>query len=129
MQNDMQEVLNLLRAELAFLKRGGYRERDADWRPRFIFEDSGIVCNRDCATCILTQFVAAKDRNKRAPCRYIPLNEQGETVSSLYRTGTQEELEEAVAGWLVATIDRLEEERRSERGREAISAGASGDRF
>jgi len=36
------------------------------------------------------------------------LNEAGETVASLYRYGTQEELEEAVAQWLGATIAWLE---------------------
>jgi hypothetical protein len=47
---------------------------------------------------------------KHYPCRYIPLNERGETVDSLYRTGTQKELETAVVKWLEGTIKRLEEE-------------------
>jgi hypothetical protein len=42
-------------------------------------------------------------------CRYIPLNPAGETVDSLYRTGTQEELERALRSWLMATIQELEE--------------------
>ena len=47
-------------------------------------------------------------REKKIPCRHIPLNVNGETVDSLYRTGTQEELEAALAIWLKSTIRRLE---------------------
>jgi len=43
-------------------------------------------------------------------CRYIPQNDRGETVDSLYRTGTQEELEAAMVAWLKVTIERLEHE-------------------
>jgi hypothetical protein len=46
--------------------------------------------------------------SQKFPCQYIPLNETGETVTSLYSYGTQEELEEAVAQWLRATIGWLE---------------------
>jgi hypothetical protein len=39
------------------------------------------------------------------------LNESRETIDSFYRTGTQEELETAVAHWLKTTIARLEQEK------------------
>jgi len=55
-------------------------------------------------------FVPEGFAKKPVPCRYIPLNERGETVDSFYRTGTQEELEAAVVRWLKTTIDRLERE-------------------
>jgi hypothetical protein len=35
----------------------------------------------------------------------------GETLESLYRTGTQLEIEEALGDWLRATIRRLEAEK------------------
>jgi len=50
-------------------------------------------------------------RDKKIPCRYIPLSEEGETIESFYRTGTQEEMETAVARWLRTTIARLEREK------------------
>ena len=37
----------------------------------------------------------------------------GETIESLYRTGTQQELEIALGAWLRATIRRLEAEDRA----------------
>jgi len=54
------------------------------------------------------QFVPSECRYEAAPCQQIQLNDARETVDSLYRTGTQEELEEAVGRWLTATIKRLE---------------------
>ena len=59
---------------------------------------------------MLAEFVPEGLGKKRIPCRYIPLNERGETIDSFYRTGTQEELEAAVMKWLKATINRLEQE-------------------
>jgi len=45
------------------------------------------------------------------PCRFIPLNDKGQTIDSLYRTGTQEEIEEALRNWLRREISRIEAER------------------
>jgi len=39
------------------------------------------------------------------------LSPHGETLDSLYRTGTHQELEEALGTWLRATIQRLEAEK------------------
>jgi hypothetical protein len=55
------------------------------------------------------QFVPSEYRSEPVPCHHIRLNDARETVDSLYRTGTQEELEEALRNWLTATIKRLEE--------------------
>lgn len=57
------------------------------------------------------QLTPENRRDKKIPCRYIPLSEFGETIDSFYHTGTQEELETAVARWLKNTIARLELER------------------
>jgi hypothetical protein len=115
---DRQVVLETLRAELAFIESGGYRNpARAQWRPQFVFEDSPTCLNSDaskprkpCSECVLAEFVPEGLDNKRIPCRYIPLNESGETIDSFYRTGTQEELEAAAIEWLKATIKRLETE-------------------
>jgi hypothetical protein len=37
------------------------------------------------------------------------LNEIGETLDSLYRTGTNEEIEQTLQSWLLETIQQLEE--------------------
>ena len=54
------------------------------------------------------QVVPPDLRRRNIACRYIPLNEQGETIDSFYRFGTREELESAFRKWLRATIQRLE---------------------
>jgi hypothetical protein len=56
------------------------------------------------------QFVPESARKQQTPCIHIPLSPGGQTLESLYRTGTQQEIEEALGSWLRATIQRLEEE-------------------
>ncbi len=115
---DRALLLRKLRDELAFIQGGGYRETARlQWRPQFIFEDSPMCLNRDptqkhvpCGECVLMQFVPGEAKEKRAPCRHIPINEQGETIDSYYRSGTPEELEAAVIVWLKRTIHELEAE-------------------
>ena len=112
-------MLTVLRSELEFLEKGGYHTTArADWRPRFIFQDSPTCLNVDptqpskpCTDCILTQLIPEDRRDNKIPCRYIPLSENGETIDSFYRAGTREELEAAVERWLKSTIARLEREK------------------
>ena len=128
MTNDDRDLLAVLKAELEFLEKGGYRHSPhASWRPQFIFEDSPTCMNyrrnekpRPCGECILMQLVPSDCRTERIPCRHIPLNVEGFTVDTYYRLGTQEEVETAVAAWLRETISKLESERRS-----SISAAAA----
>ncbi len=119
MPSKKRDLLEVLRLELEFLKSGGYRKSFA-WRPQFIFEDSPTCLNyaspehkRPCSECVLMQLVPAEFRRGKVPCRYIPLNEQGETVQSLYQCGTAQELEAALGEWLMNTIQKLEMERDS----------------
>jgi hypothetical protein len=104
------EVLDLLRLELRFLELGLYRA-PTPGRPLFVLEDSP-TCPRygaaTCPNCGLMQFVPSECRSEPVPCHHIPLNDTGETVDSLYQTGTQEELEKALGKWLSATIKKLE---------------------
>lgn len=119
MSTDDRDVLQVLKFELEFLEQGGYgRSPRAPWRRPLIFEDSPTCLNFDdrarpnpCQECLLMQFVPPEHRLNAFPCRDIPLNENRESVDSFYRWGTQEELEDAVRGWLRKTIKRLEEER------------------
>lgn len=78
-----------------------------------IFEDSPICLRNESlgcqeANCSLMQFVPPQERERSIPCRYIPLNNKGETVDSFYRTGTAAELESALRLWLTARIEELE---------------------
>jgi len=59
--------------------------------------------------CSLAPLVPADQTSKQFPCRHIPLNEQGETLDSLYGAGSQERVESAVAKWLRAKISELED--------------------
>jgi hypothetical protein len=116
MSNDKRNLLTVLKAELEFVEKGGYRyTARAAWRPQFIFQDSPTCLNfdpaqqpRPCRECVLMQLVPADSQRRNIACRYIPLNEQGETIDSFYRSGTREELESAMRKWLRATIQRLE---------------------
>jgi hypothetical protein len=120
MTNDKRDLLTVLKAELEFLEKGGYRHTArAAWRPQFVFQDSPTCLNfdstrqpRPCSECVLMELVPEELAKKKIPCRYIPLNEQGETIDSFYRCGTAEELEAALGPWLRQTIHRLEQEKR-----------------
>ncbi|MFZ0958991.1 MAG: hypothetical protein WAN60_21815 [Candidatus Sulfotelmatobacter sp.] len=115
MPNDERNLLDVLKFELAFLEQGGYgRLPRESWRARFVFEDSPTCMNfnskdrKPCNECLLMQFVPANARKEQTPCIHIPLSPSGETLDSLYRTGTQQEIEEALGAWLRATIARVE---------------------
>ena len=107
-----KKLLSTLRRELEYLEGGGYRNRDA-WRLPMIFEDSPI-CMRlestNCAeiACPLLEFVPPVAREEQTPCRYIQLNDKGDTVDSFYRTGTPMELEATVRRWLLQKIGELQ---------------------
>ena len=119
MTNDTRDLLTVLNKELEFLEKGGYRRTGrAHWRPRFVFQDSPTCLNfdptlapRPCTECALMQLVPEDVQRKKFPCRYIPLNERGETIDSFYRFGTQEELEPELRRWLQATIERIEKQK------------------
>lgn len=116
MCKDHGDLLTVLRSELEFLEKGGYRTTaSAHWRPQFIFQDSPACLNfdptqppRSCSECTLMQLVPADSAERKVPCRFIPLNDGGETIDSFYRYGTAEELETAFGEWLRSTIKRLE---------------------
>jgi hypothetical protein len=124
--NEERNLLAVLKAELEFVDKGGYRNTArAAWRPQFIFQDSPTCLNfdptqppRPCTDCLIRQVVPEADRRKKIPCRFIPLNEQGETIDSFYRYGKPEELDAALRRWLGATIERLEKAEHPERSGE-----------
>jgi hypothetical protein len=121
MYSDERDLLDALKAELAFLEKGGYgRSPRESWRQPLIFEDSPSCMNYDskdhaepCSSCVLFQLVPPQFRGNKIPCRHIPLNAGGETVDSLWRYSHQFEIEEAFGNWLRTTIATLEEARQA----------------
>jgi hypothetical protein len=119
MSQDPRDTLEALKFELNFLGKGGYGHSPREpWRAQLIFEDSPTCMNYDtkshpgpCNDCFLMQFVPPESRGEKVPCRHIPLTNAGETLNDLYRGGTQQEIEDALGGWLRDTIARLEAER------------------
>jgi hypothetical protein len=118
MPKDNRDLLEVLKFELEFLEQGGYGRlpREA-WRSRLIFEDSPTCPNFNstdrvpCEACGLAPLIPKDAFQDAVPCDHIPLTPSGDTLESLYRTGTQQEIEDAVGRWLRATIKRLETER------------------
>jgi len=118
MGKDGRDLLEVLKFELEFLEQGGYGRlpREA-WRSRLIFEDSPTCANFNarqvipCEECVLMPLVPVEAREENVPCDHIPITPGGDTLESLYRTGTQREIEDALGAWLRATIKRLEAER------------------
>ena len=118
MSHKGREILGILRYEFKLLEGGGYAcSPHAPWRAPYIFEDSPSCLNFEdsarshpCSECLLTQLVPPDLREQDVPCRFIPLNDKGQTVDSLYRTGTQSEMAETLREWLRREIRRIEEE-------------------
>ena len=119
MAQDQRDILEVLKFELSFVQDGGYgRSPRAPWRAPAVFEDSPICPNfcdparpHPCESCLLEQFVPESYRTQSVPCRFIQLTKEGQSVEDFYRTGTQAEMEEALAVWLSAQIERIECER------------------
>lgn len=119
MAQDGRDILDVLRFELSFLQDGGYgRSPHAPWRAPAVFEDSPICPNfcdsarpHHCESCLLERFVPESHRTEAAPCRFIQLTAQGQSVEDFYRTGTQADMEAALAVWLREQIKKIEEER------------------
>jgi hypothetical protein len=117
MQNNQQNLLQLLKSELEFVKSGNYRRSArSPWRAPYIFEESPSCPNFSdrtrqhlCQDCWLMQFVQRQDRDEEIPCRFVQLGD-AVTVESLYRCGTVPETEGRLISWLESTIHELESE-------------------
>jgi hypothetical protein len=135
MYKDERDLLDVLKAELAFLEKGGYdRSPRESWRQPLIFEDSPSCMNYDskdhaepCSSCVLFQLVPPQFRGKQIPCRHIPFNAEGDTLDSISRYSYQFEIEEVFGNWLRTTIATIEKERqasRAEGNRPSAPSGA-----
>lgn len=117
MTQDDRETIEVLKAELSFVEKGGYgRSVKTPWQPTSIFQDSPSCLNlgdpsrtHACNECLFIDFVPPEAREEDVPCHHIPLNASGATIAELELKGDQPETEEAVKGWLRTSINNLEE--------------------
>jgi hypothetical protein len=116
---DKPKLLDVLKRELEFLEEGGYRQSPRQaWRAAEVFADSPTCINytaapgqrHPCSECVLAELIPSDKQDEAVPCHHIPLTEGGDTVDSINRWGTQEELEDVVRKWLRSTIQRLEKQ-------------------
>ena len=119
MSTDERDTLELLKAELSFIEKGGYgRPVRTPWKPTSVFRDSLSCINygypyraHPCHECALNDFVPEGARSAPVPCHHIPLDAEGETVEGLELEENQQLLEEKVKAWLRARIREIEAER------------------
>lgn len=109
--NKNEELAEVLRFELEFLRSGGYQGqmRSPDL-PSPVFRKSPICLNYlyphkeySCSSCALFELVPENRRREAVPCHFIPLNARGDTVDSL-GYGSQAEVEEAVSEWIESVL-------------------------
>src|SRR5215471_11512056 len=121
-EDDQRQAFDSER-KLEFVDYGSYRtlvdrrqplfcmETGADWKKREFFEDSPSCPKKKyCASdpqssCTLMSFVPLEQRHQTLPCHHIPLNDAGETVASLEKSGNREKIEAALRAWLVKSIE------------------------
>ena len=119
MASDDRDILQLLRAELDFIEKGGYgRSVRTPWQSKSIFQDSLTCLNygdperaHPCNECHLLEFVSPENKTQEVPCHFIPLNSDGETIRDLELEDNQTMLERGVTGWLRAKSRQIEHER------------------
>lgn len=121
MAKDERDLLELLKAELDFIEKGGYgRSVRTPWKETSPFRDSLTCVNyalpektHPCSECHLIDFVPRDKQDEELPCHAIPLNEAGDTVESLELEGNQAKLEAALKDWMRRKIKEIEASRSS----------------
>ena len=114
---NLAEIIEQLKLERDIIRDGGYgRSVRTPWKPTTLFRDSVTCLNfgetvrkHPCNECLLWDHVPEADRDNDIPCHHIPLNENGDTISSLEVIGDRDKAEHALLDWLDQTIHRLEE--------------------
>jgi len=117
MTKDARDMLELLKTELDFIKKGGYgRSVRTPWKPTSPFRDSLTCVNyalpekaHPCSECHLIDYVPQDKQSEQVPCHFIPLNAAGDTVATL--EDNEPKLEETLQGWMRRKISEIEAER------------------
>src|SRR5436305_6627639 len=119
MPKDERDILELLRAELDLVEKGGYgRSVRTPWKQTSTFQDSLTCLNygypyraHPCEECFLDDLVPPERRSEVVPCHHIPLNADGETIETLELKENQKLTEETVKRCLRERIAEIEAER------------------
>lgn len=120
MTSDQQDILEILKSELEFIEKGGYRvpEKEQAEPVSTMFADSATCLNygypyrvHPCGECPLMEFVPEDRRVSPMPCHHIPLDESGQTVEALEEAQNPTGMQAAVKTWLQQTISRIESQR------------------
>ena len=120
MARDQQEMLEILKSELEFIEKGGYRapEKQEEGAVSTMFTDSLTCLNygypyrvHPCSECPLMEFVPEDRRVSSMPCHHIPLDSSGQTVEAMEENENPAKMQEAVKVWLRETISRIESQR------------------
>jgi hypothetical protein len=122
MTTDDRDILEVLRAELDFIEKGGYgRSVRTPWQPKASFLDSLTCINyadpehtSPCTDCQLIDFVPPEKRSEQVPCHFVPLNAKGDTIEELEADDQTAKLEKSLKAWLKAKIQEIEEQRLAE---------------
>lgn len=123
MTTDDRDTLEVLRAELDFIEKGGYgRSVRTPWKPKSSFLDSLTCINyadpehvSPCSDCQLIDFVPPEKRQEQVPCHFVPLNDRGETIDDLEAADQSSKLENSLKSWLKAKIREIEEQRSTQK--------------
>lgn len=126
-----RKVEEVLQFELDFLQQGGYgRPVHAPRTPTILFRDSPSCLNfadevrtHPCSACVLMNYVPEDEKNTLIPCHHIPLNERGETISSLFDPVDEHKAQEAVGQWLRSELAKLRAERERVLNEQAEAGG------
>jgi hypothetical protein len=117
MEADLKEIISQLKLQREIVKDGGYgRSVRTPWKEERLFRDSVTCLNvteqvkkHPCNECLLWEWVPEDHKDEDIPCQFIPLDEQGRSISELEEAGKREEAEQALLVWLDSTIEKLEE--------------------
>jgi hypothetical protein len=113
---DIKEILEQLKLQRSILRDGGYGSSvRTPWKSPQLFRDSLTCLNFDevvkkhpCSECLLWDWVPAEHRDDDIPCHSIPLNDQGDSITSLEGAAERDRAEQTLLEWLDTTISQLE---------------------
>jgi len=113
---DIKEIIEQLKLQRNILKGGGYgRSVRTPWKSMELFRDSLTCLNFDevvkkhpCSECLLWDYVPEEHRDDDVPCHSIPLNQHGDSITTLEDAAERDRAEQVLMDWLDTTIADLE---------------------
>ncbi|HTS70308.1 MAG TPA: hypothetical protein VMO17_15110 [Terriglobia bacterium] len=113
---DIKEIIEQLKLQRNILKGGGYgRSVRTPWKSMELFRDSLTCLNFDevvkkhpCSECLLWDYVPEEHRDDDIPCHSIPLNQHGDSITTLEDAAERDRAEQVLMDWLDTTIADLE---------------------